>query len=350
MKIARDNSMSEKCCVFCGEKPKDKNQEHVIPQWLIRMTDLGKKEVLNVHPDEDRHISFMHFTFPACTECNSRFSKMEATVKPVLERVLAGQSISGADASLLMDWFDKIRIGLWLANMYYDPQLKQAVKPHYYIDFAVAKKDRMLSIQKINLKPGEDKGMYFGGTKTPLFNYSPVAFTVLINDYYFFNASTHNLVSPRVGFPEIKSTTLKDGEKGLLEMDVDYNGRHKVVNPVIQTFTPNIDAITFYQPIYRDFIAEPGFPVDEYMAQHSYDTTKGLGGVFVQKGFAQKAKYMTENERVSMNLNPISKPDLAKDVLTFQNAIESKAIISSVDTRNGVMLNAMILKSMEKQK
>ena len=345
--------MSEKFCIFCGEKPKDKNQEHVIPQWLIRMTGTEKKEVLNVHPDKSKHISFMHFTFPACTECNSKFAKMEALVKPVLERVLAGQSISGADASLLMDWFDKVRIGLWLANMYYDSDLKHDVQPHYHIDFGVAKKDRMLSIQKLNLKPGEDKGIFCGGTTTHLFNYCPIAFTMVINDYYFFNASTHNLVSPRVGFPNITSATPLNTKTGLLEIDVTDNHdnkRKKVVNPIIQTFTPNLDSVTFYQPIYKDFIREPDFPIDEYMAQHSYDTGNGLGGVFVQKGFAQKAKYLSQNEKVSTKLNPIAMPNLESDVLKLQNAIQSKSIISSFDANIGMQMNRIALKYMQSQK
>ena len=345
--------MSEKFCIFCGKEPKEKNQEHVIPQWLIRMTGREKKEMLNIHPDESRHISFMHFTFPACTECNSKFAKMEAAVKPVIERVLSGQSISGADASLLMDWFDKVRIGLWLANMYYDSDLKHDVKPHYHIDFGVAKKDRMLSIQKLNIKEDEKEGIFCGGTKTHLFNYCPIAFTMAINDYYFFNASTHNLVSPRVGFPNITGAKSVDNEKGLLEFDVTDNRdnrRKKVVNPIIQTFTPNLEAVTFYQPIYRDFIAEPNFPIDEYMTQHSYDTAKGLGGVFYQKGFAQKAKYLSQNEKVSMNLKPIPTPDVQSDVLKFQNAIQSKSVISSADVNIGMRLNAMMLNSTQRKK
>lgn len=345
--------MSEKFCIFCGKKPKDKNQEHVIPQWLIKMTNLEKKEVLNAHPDKDKHISFMHFTFPACTECNTKFAKMEAAAKPVLERVLAGQSISGADASLLMDWFDKVRIGLWLSNMYYDKNLKHDVGPHYYIDFGVAKKDRMLSIQKLNMKEGENKGIWWGGTATHLFKYCPVAFTILINDYYFFNASTHNLVSPRVGFPNITNARVLDSDKGLLEIDVTDNRdnkRKKVVNPIVQTFTPNLESVTFYQPIYRDFIDEKGLIVDEYMQEHSYNVYDGLGGVFMQKGFAQKAKYMSQNEKVNMKLKPVAIPNLESDVLKFQNAIQAKSVVDLKETAIGMRLNDILLKSMQKQK
>ena len=88
-----------------------------------------------------------------------------------------------------------------------------------------------------------------------------------------------------------------------------------------------LNSVTFYQPIYRDFICEPGFPIDDYMIEHSYNTNTGLGGVFAQKGFVQKAKYVLQNEKVSMKLNPVAMPNLGSDVLKFQNAIQSKSII-----------------------
>ena len=96
---------------------------------------------------------------------------MEVAVKPVMESVLNGGAISGSDASLLMDWFDKVRIGLWLTKMYYNPKLKQEIVPHFFIDSRVAKTDRMLSIQKLQLSNPENKGIYFNGTQTQLFKY-----------------------------------------------------------------------------------------------------------------------------------------------------------------------------------
>lgn len=343
--------MSEKFCIFCGKRPENKNLEHVIPQWLIRMTGREKKNIYAPHPDLGRDIGFLNFSFPACTECNSKFSRMEAAVKPVLERVLSGQSISGADASLLMDWFDKIRIGLWLSNMCYDPKLKHDVNPHYFIETGVAKKDRMLSIQKLNLKPDANKGIYCGGTMTRLFNYCPIAFTMVINDYYFFNASTHNLVSPRVGFPIITHAEKKNSQSGELVLDIENNKHKKVSNPIVRTFTPGLNALTFYQPIYRDFLTpENDFPIDDYMSQHSYDIASGLGGVFVQNGFAHKAKYLEQSERIGIKLKPCALPNLESDVLKFQNAIQSQSVISNYDTNFGVKLNKIMLDSMQNQK
>ena len=236
--------MSEKFCIFCGKTPKDKNLEHIVPQWLIKMTGREKKDIFSLYPEHDKHIPFMRFTFPACTECNSKYSKMEALVKSVLEKVLDGQSISGSDASLLMDWFDKVRIGLWLSNMYYNPKLKQEIMPHFFIDSRVAKADRILSIQKLPLSKPENNGIYFNGTQTHWFNYCPSAFTMIIKDCYFFNASTNNLISPRVGFPGLTSVKVENEDQGLFSTKF-IPGRKKIVNPVIQSFIPNKESITF---------------------------------------------------------------------------------------------------------
>ncbi len=343
--------MSEKFCIFCGEKPKDKNLEHVIPQWLIRMTGREKSDtgdIFSLYPDAEKHIPFMRFTFPACTECNSKYAKMESAVKPVLEKILSGQAISGSAASLLMDWFDKVRVGLWLSNMYHDSKLKQDVMPHFFIDSRVAKTDRMLSIQKLQLSNDENKGIYFNGTQTQLFNYCPSAFSMVINDYYFFNASNNNLVSSRLGFPGLANVKIEDVFTGTLSADF-IKGRNKITNPVIQTFIPNKESITFYQPIYKEHLQNPDFPINDYVIEHSYNKDSGLGGVFVQKGNAGNTKYLNPDDKVHIKLKAVQFPNIANDVLQFQNAIQSKNIISSPDVILGAKINSIILESNKRQ-
>ena len=341
--------MAEKFCIFCGEKPKKKNMEHVIPQWLIRLTGREGQDVFSLYPEYDKHMPFMQFKFPACTICNTKYAEMEGQVRPIMEKILAGQSVSGVEASLLMDWFDKIRVGLWLVNMFFDSKLRKEVSPHFFIDSRVGKTDRMLSIQKLKLGSDENKGIFFNGTRTPWFNYCPSAFTMVINDYYFFNASTNNLVSPRVGFPGITDVKLEDVESGALSSNF-IKGRRKIANPVIQSFIPNKESITFYQPIYRDYYLMPEYPIDNYVLNHSYDSNVGLGGVFVQKGNAGNTKYLQQNEKIGTNLHPVPMPDLERDVLQFQNAVQSKNIISSPETSIGAKINTIMLNATQKQK
>lgn len=341
--------MSEKFCIFCGNPPKDKNLEHVIPQWLIHLTGREKKDVFSLYPDSDKHLSFLQFKFPACTGCNTKYAKMEAMVKPVMEKVLAGQSISGAEASLLMDWFDKVRIGLWLTNIYYNPKLKKEIDPHFFIDSRVAKTDRMLSIQRVDFGKEDNQGIYFGGIYTEWFRYCPTAFTMVINDYYFFNAATNNLVGPRIGFPGMAGVKLQDPSKCLLLADVT-KGTHKIVNPIIQTFIPHKESVTFYQPIYKDYKGNPLFDIDDYVLNHSYDATTGLGGVFVQHGNIGNTKYLSQEDRTGIKLKQNAVPDIIKDTLQFQIAINNKNIVNSPMSSLGDRINKMMLESIKRQK
>lgn len=78
--------MTAQFCVFCGERPVSKNREHVIPQWLIAMTGDPNREVtigldLNSTPLKRRRFAFKSFTFPACEQCNERFSGLETRTR-----------------------------------------------------------------------------------------------------------------------------------------------------------------------------------------------------------------------------------------------------------------------------
>lgn len=195
----------------------------------------------------------------------------------------------------------------------------------------------------------EKNGILFPGTQTHLFNYCPSAFSMVINDYYFFNASNNNLISPRVGFPGLANVKPEDTSMGTLSAKF-IKGRNKITNPVIQTFIPGKESITFYQPIYKQYLTSQNFPINDYVVEHSYDKTAGLGGVFVQKGNVGNTKYLKPDDTVCTKLKAIPVPNLASDVLKFQNAIQSKNIVSSQDVLFGVKLNNMMLESMKKQK
>ena len=335
--------MSGKFCIFCGEKPKNKNLEHVIPQWLIRLSNNEHEDVYSLFPEGHRKINFMQFKFPACTECNSKYAELEAKVKGIMEKVLAGQSINGMEASLLMDWFDKIRVGMWLTHMCFDHDLKNNIQPYFFIDSRVARADRMLSVHKI-LESNTEPGVLLGGISSPLFMYSPSTFTMRINNYYFINASTPNLVSPRVGFPSVANVYLRNMDEGTFNCDI-INGRDKVVNPIIQSFIPNKDSITFYQPIYKDFVSFKTFPKDDYLIQHSYDEANGLGGVFVQKGNVGNTRYLNPTDNVSLRLKVRAPFDMLKETFATQNAVNAMTKTQNYETVYGAYLNNLFLKT-----
>lgn len=340
--------MAEKFCIFCGNKPKDKNMEHVIPQWLIKMTGREKKDVFSLYPENSKHLTFMNYKFPACEACNTKYAEMEAKVKPVMEKVLEGKTITGQEASLLMDWFDKIRIGLWLAEMFYDKDLRKNVAPHMFIDSRVGRKDRLLSIQKLDIEP-EKHGILFGGTTTPWFNYAPCAFVMLVNNYYFFNASMDALISQRTGFPYVVNAKLSDASKGRYWFDI-VKGIKRVVNPIVQTFIPNQNALAFYQPIFKDYVCfADKYIQSDYVEQHCYDIKNGLGGVFAQHGNKANIRYLNQDDKIGVSLRENPVPNIAQDIIKFQIAIGKKSRMRSPETENGLQFNEFALSQMQQK-
>ncbi len=339
--------MSGKFCIFCGEKPKDKNLEHVIPQWLIHLTEREKKDVFTSFPEDHKHLPFMQFKFPACEKCNTKYAQMEAMVKPVVEKVLAGQSISGSEARLLMDWFDKVRVGLWLTWMFYNPKLKSELQPHFFIDSRVGTCDRLLNIRKLKLSEKENKGILFAGTNNPWFSYCPSAFSFVINDYYFMNASTNGLVSQHLGFPVIRAPEIFDENTGRFQASVEIE-RQKIINPVVKGFVPHPESVTFYQPMYREIapLTNDCFE-NKYIIDRSYDAEHGVGGVFFQKGSVNNIRYLEPESKANLKMKAITWPEMEKEILKFQNIIAERSLFQTREAQLGVMLNKTILSKMK---
>jgi hypothetical protein len=105
----------KKLCVFCGSAPESKTREHVIPQWLIKLTGDPKRKA-NFHidwkknPPGIRQFAFDQFTFPACDTCNSNFAKLEGAAHEIVTALLAGGELAETDFHLLLDWLDKVRV------------------------------------------------------------------------------------------------------------------------------------------------------------------------------------------------------------------------------------------------
>ena len=118
-------NQSTKFCVFCGDAPEGKNKEHVLPRWLIDLTGDPKRKAFfgldyTKQPMSMRSFSFDAFAFPACGRCNQEFSDFENAAKAVVLKMLSNSDLCCQDFSILMDWLDKVRQGLWLGFFYLD--------------------------------------------------------------------------------------------------------------------------------------------------------------------------------------------------------------------------------------
>lgn len=180
----------KKFCIFCGEKPSNKNKEHIIPKWLIRLTGELHREI-NIGRDwtsnkfEMRKFKFSSYTFPACKACNDEFATLESEAKFILLKITNEEPTTDVEINTLLDWFDKIRIGLWFSGVILNKN-HQKITPHFYIKNRVRRSDRALVIYKNDDTPD---GITFIGTDGPIFHSMPSVFGLKINKLHFVSIS-----------------------------------------------------------------------------------------------------------------------------------------------------------------
>lgn len=206
-----DQKKKGKFCVFCGNPPSAKNKEHIIPKWLIEITNskeinAGYDFTSEKEPGE-RIMNALSFTFPACTSCNTKMKKLEDQAAPVIIKLLNFETyLSETETINLLDWFDKIRIGLWLAFHYLD-SAQYKYGPHFHISSRIGKKDRVLGffyIDKIK------SGYNFYNAQSPIFKIFPSWLGFRILNIFFITGSYDFLLSKNTGYPYPKKWYLID--------------------------------------------------------------------------------------------------------------------------------------------
>lgn len=249
---------AHRMCVFCAAAPEDKTKEHVIPQWLIAMTG-DPKRVVNFGFDHSKgkvaSYAWQSFTMPACDQCNARFSKLESETKSAMSELLALKALSAAQYVTLLDWFDKVRVGLWYAYLRFRNEVLPVV-PSFGIADRVGRKDRLLAVYPT---ADESPGITLFGIDSLLFHHHPSCFGLRINNLVFLNASDDYLVSGRLGFPHPRTMflDLDAGDPAALMLD-DFECRQRVMTPVVraQLHKPSV---MVHQPILRAVESSPEF-------------------------------------------------------------------------------------------
>ena len=275
-----------KICVFCGERPRAKNREHVIPQWLIRLTGAPNRQIYVgrawYKPTLPmRRFSFSQLVFPACEECNTRSAELERRAQAVMTRIMAREQLTNGDWDLFLDWLDKIRVGLWLGMLRLNNNYRD-ISPRFFIDSRMGGKDRFVFVYEI--QDDGQEGINWLGTETPLFEYTPSCFALVVNNFLFLNASFDFLFSKRFGFPYASHVELGEGqERVTLE-----KGTGKTRLPLLQrSFT--VGGTQLWQPIIPWRHLRPdgegladvrGYYDTEFVRRHCLNFETGKGRIF----------------------------------------------------------------------
>lgn len=201
--MLREQIAKKKFCIFCGNRPINKNNEHLFPKWLIKLTN-SKNIVVDYKFNfrsssiEPIEYNINSFVFPSCTDCNSRYSHLESKVKPLIENILNGDTfLDHNDISILLDWFDKLKLGIWTTIFTLNTK-NFKYNPHMNLDERIGKKDRLLGIF---IKESEKDGLNYAGFNSKPFAAFPSWLGFRFLNTYFISGSYDFLLSGIIEFP-----------------------------------------------------------------------------------------------------------------------------------------------------
>ncbi len=242
---------STRICIFCGATPENKNLEHPLPQWLLTMTGDPNRVVLhgmNWRTDKPIRFAFDQFRFPSCTHCNSGWSDREGVMKGIVERLCRREALLPNEYVLLLDWLDKVRVGLWLGHWYHQ---KTPITPNFTIDTRVGTKDRMVAVYPVG---NHQVGLNAIAVETPLFQHTPSVFGLRINGILLLNASWDWMCSARCGYPFPRRLELNADSRMLHVANFERRSRHVhpirkgLMKPCVLLFQPAMRQVAVGQP------------------------------------------------------------------------------------------------------
>lgn len=269
----------------------------------MKLTGTDKKQMSvgsNWSTGEEIIFNFSSFTFPSCTKCNTEFSEMEASVKPIVEKILIDDYVQTDEILLLLDWFDKVRISLWLAVKYHNSKTI-LMEPKYYIKDRIRLKDRFIAITNCY---DRHKGLSWTGVNTYFFMSSPTCFTLRINNVLFTNCSMDFIVSEKLGFP------FPEFEK---QNEVD----EKLTDILIAEGKKEIQNITFKSKLYSPYImiSQPIYKAvkDKFASLYENDFVKANSMNFEQG----EGKLFVTHDRITYQMK-------ADEEISFQSDSKNK--------------------------
>lgn len=238
-------------CVFCGAEVKKsvRTKEHILPMWLLEATGDPNREIRLWDDPITGRPSFRPastFHFPACHDCNQRYGRtLEAQSKKIISAISEGRSITVGNAYRLLDWLDKVRIGLWLG--YQMLHGEGDFNPKFQIDTRLGRKDR-LAIVAVDAKETR-KRLTFGATDNNLFRMSQCGVFLHINNVKILSFSADYLLAAETGLPSTDEAVLVSGKPGFnrtllkpgnytLAQDwsaLDIKGATLLAQPIIDT-------------------------------------------------------------------------------------------------------------------
>jgi hypothetical protein len=115
-RFVRDICLGD-CCFICGASPESKpfNDEHVIPEWILRRYNLFTREIVLPNGNSVR---YDRYKVPCCVDCNDTMGR--EFEKPISELVQGGADAVGE----FVRTNSPMLLFLWMALIYLKTHLK----------------------------------------------------------------------------------------------------------------------------------------------------------------------------------------------------------------------------------
>lgn len=196
-------------CVFCGEPlaGKKTNFEHVVPKWLVAEADLKKRQMEVDLSNRKFKAAMNRIGAWACERCNSERSTLEANAKAVYEKLRDGEALTQQDGRTLLDWLDKIRVGLWLWLNNSHPA-RERLSPNFHINERMATRDRIAFVAKYDPKLTGKGLLFFGVDKA--FHWQPSVVGFMANNLVFYSMSSYLLLLRHIRNIQVKGYVSAD--------------------------------------------------------------------------------------------------------------------------------------------
>lgn len=268
-----------KFCLFCGKDPVNKNMEHPIPKWLIKLTG-DEHRLTEVFPGSKR--PFSTFEFPSCTECNTKWGDhLETRASRAIRYLLNEESVSDFHLTVLMDWFDKVRVGLWLASLQLSDN-RYGINPKFHIASRIGLHDRILCIYRVETT---ENVLDWWGTDTYAFHCMPSCFSMQINNLYFLSISFELLLAENFGLPYPDHYLVAKGKEGY---GMSFSaGNEKIANELLE-MPIHEGATKLYQCMFQQQMHTNDEEIQRlYNCQYVKDISRvherGISRILVQK-------------------------------------------------------------------
>jgi len=311
-------------CAFCGKIPNSKNREHVLPQWALERTGDPSRVVTHgqnyAKSKEPIRYSWSNFVAPACGRCNSNYSALEDEAKRITRKLENREGVSVRDYVTLLDWLDKVRVGVWLLRHLIENHPID-ITPNFYISGRVGTKDRMVALY-VSEQP---KGLSLFGSDSMIFSDMPSCFALRLNGLLMFNVSSDFFCSRGCGFPYPQSMKLLMGGESSGQMHLKgVSGPHKVSHPVtrFRLFKP---VVWLYQAI-KSPTVDPDFQGGYYGHVNLTDTRT------IPLTLSGKGRLGALIRQFSDGVEVLNEPDqlIEFDNVTRDEGVETYKIVGTV--------------------